>query len=68
MLLENKFELLATWGFGQGFSDIINNAVINSGIENSDLYNQILNVTNEIQKTIDENNLSDQMLFIARKI
>lgn len=67
-LLKNKFELIATWGFGQGFFDILTNAVIISNIENLELYNNLLDASNNIQKVIDENNFSDQMIFIAQKI
>ncbi|WP_312353850.1 class I SAM-dependent methyltransferase [Aminipila sp.] len=67
LLLKEKFELLATWGFGQGFFDILTNAMLVSDIGNTKLYNQILNSSNKIQSLIDEANLSDQMLYVAQK-
>lgn len=68
LLIKDKYKLVATWGFGQGFFDILTNAVISSGIENLKLYNMLLDKSNSIQKKIDECNFSDQMIFIAKKI
>lgn len=68
ILLGSKFEIVATWEFGQGFMDVINNAMIISETQPCDLYNMILDKSDSIQKTIDEAGLSDQILIIARKM
>lgn len=67
-LINNKYRLLGTWGFGQGFSDILTNAMLISGINDTVLFEQLLEKNNQIQRTIDENGLSDQMLFVCQKI
>lgn len=39
MLLAGKFEIIAIWEFGQGFTDMINNAMILSGMKSCEMYN-----------------------------
>ena len=49
------------------FSDVINNAMILSGKENSDLYTKIMGIQNELQMAVDRAGFSDQILIIAKK-
>lgn len=68
MLLDDKFEILSRWGFGQGFCDIINNAMISSETRRKELYESFINISNQVQQVIDENGFSDAMIFIARRV
>lgn len=67
-ILKDKFEVIATWGFGQGFFDILTESAINADLENVELYNQLIDSSNPIQKSIDEAGFSDTMIFICKKV
>ena len=67
LLLEKDFDIIATWEFGQGFTDIINNAMILSGLEQSTIYDTILRAQTDIQRAVDIAGLSDQIMIVARK-
>lgn len=64
-LLEGKFRMIGKWGFGQGFADIVNNAVMLSDMYHKRLYQQLLDCSNKVQKVLDESGLSDSMIFAA---
>jgi CMP-N-acetylneuraminic acid synthetase/2-polyprenyl-3-methyl-5-hydroxy-6-metoxy-1,4-benzoquinol methylase len=66
-LLGYDFSLLATWGFGQGYTDILTNAMLVNNINENLLYQNLIDISNEVQKTIDIHGFSDQMIFIAQK-
>lgn len=66
-LLSDKYEIIGKWLFGQGWTDLINNAMILSGLEESQLYVDIINLNNSIQPIIDEAGLADHMLIVAKK-
>lgn len=66
-LLKEKFEILGEWEFGQGFSDLINNAMILSDQKCNRLYEKMLMLNNEVQRTIDRQGMGDQILVVARK-
>lgn len=69
ILLEKIFSLVAKWGFGQGFSDILTTAMLTGGgYKDESLYNQLLDISNNVQKTVDEMGFSDAMIFVAEKI
>ena len=67
-LLDERFEIIGKWEFGQGYTDLINNAMILSGLEESNLYIDLMNLSNRIQPIIDEAGFADQMLVVAQKI
>ena len=67
-ILKDKFEIIGTWGFGQGFFDILTECAINANLENIELYNQLIDESNPIQKAIDESGFSDTMIFVCKKI
>ena len=67
MLLGDRFDILGKWRYGQGFTDLINYAAIQSEPENMELYDLIMQKSNEIQKTVDEAGLADVILLVARK-
>ena len=67
-LLENRFEIFAKWYFGQGYTDIINNAMLMSNLNESAIYLELVKLSNKIQQIFDESNLADQMLIMAKKI
>jgi len=67
-LLKDKFKVISTWGFGQGFFDLMTESAINGNLDNTELYNQLIDKSNEIQKVIDEVGFSDTMIFICEKV
>jgi len=67
MLLGDDFSLLATWGFGQGFTDILTNAMLLNNTKEDVLYQDLMNISNKVQETIDRNGFSDQMVFVMQK-
>ena len=66
-LLGEQLEIIGKWEFGQGYTDLINNAMILGGLEESELYVSLMNISNRIQPVIDEAGYADQMLVVARK-
>lgn len=67
MLFENKFRMIGKWVFGQGYTDLINNAMLMAEKEESTLYNKLLDVSNRIQAIFDEEGMADQILVVAVK-
>lgn len=67
-MLKNKFEILATWEFGQGFNDLLHNAMILSGQEENQLYIDLQKCSNQIQKAIDECGYGDQVIVVAKRV
>jgi 2-polyprenyl-3-methyl-5-hydroxy-6-metoxy-1,4-benzoquinol methylase len=63
-----RFEIIGKWGFGEGFTDILNNTMLNSNTDENDLYEKMMNISNDIQFIVDKNGLSDQMIFVARRL
>jgi SAM-dependent methyltransferase len=66
-LTKDTFEIIATWGFGQGYTDILTNSMLLGKTNNLDLYNDLMKISNEVQKIIDENGYSDDMIFVMKK-
>lgn len=60
------FKLVGKWVYGQGFMDIIHAFTNFDGQKN--LYKQINQISNEVQKMIDKNNLGDFLLLVLQKI
>lgn len=67
-LFRDKFELLGKWGFGLGFTDIINYLMISAGMEDDDIYEKIMNCSNDVEAIFDKAGLSDDMIFVAVKV
>ena len=67
-LAGNDFVLVAKWGFGQGFTDILQLALLQGNTTSISLYNELMGISNEVQKVIDEHGYADQMIYIFRKI
>lgn len=67
ILLGNMFDIVAIWEFGQGFADIINNAMILSDTKSCELYDKVMATQNKVQRVIDETGLADQILIIAQR-
>lgn len=67
-ILKDKYEIIGKWGFGQGFFDILTESAINANLENLELYNQLIDQSNPIQKVIDEVGFSDTMIFVCKKV
>ena len=67
-ILKDKYEIIGKWGFGQGFFDILTESAINANLNNLELYNQLIDQSNPIQKVIDEVGFSDTMIFVCKKV
>lgn len=64
----NKFQILATWEFGQGFNDLLNNAIILSSQNETPLYSELQSCSNKVQKAIDECGYGDEIFVVAKRI
>jgi hypothetical protein len=42
--------------------------MLNSNTDENDLYEKMMNISNDIQFIVDKNGLSDQMIFVARRL
>lgn len=60
------FKLVGKWVYGQGFMDIIH--AFTGFDRQKNLYKQINQISNEVQKVIDKNNLGDFLLLVLQKI
>lgn len=67
ILLKDKYEIIAIWEFGQGFSDIINNSMIISKTVPGKIYEHVMKANNYIQQAVDEAGLADQIMIIAQR-
>jgi len=63
----DAFEPLASWEFGQGFIDLVIDAMVLAGREEDAFYRDIIGMGNEMQKVVDERHFADQMLVVMRK-
>jgi 2-polyprenyl-3-methyl-5-hydroxy-6-metoxy-1,4-benzoquinol methylase len=66
-MIEGMWEIVGKWGFGQGFLDMIDAVALNSTGCDLSIYEKLSYLSNEIQKIIDCNGLSDTMIYVARK-
>lgn len=62
-----EFKLVGTWGFGQGFTDILTSMMLLGNITQTDLYENLMDISNDVQKVIDEKGFSDQMIYVLEK-
>jgi len=62
-----EFKLVATWGFGQGYTDILTSTMLLGKISEMKLYSDLMDIGNDVQKVIDEKGFSDQMIYVLRK-
>lgn len=66
ILFEGKFKMLAKWGYGEGFSDLMNFPLFSQkAIYDQSLYDMIMAQNNDVQRLFDKAGLSDMMLFVA---
>ena len=63
----DSFELLASWEFGQGYMDLIIDAMVIAGREEDALYEQLIGIINDMQRVVDEHHFADQMLVVLQK-
>jgi hypothetical protein len=68
MLINDSFEIVAKWGFGDGYADILTTMALNVNISKNKLYEDLMNISNSVQKEIDASGYSDLMLFIMKKV
>jgi len=62
-----EFELVATWGFGQGYTDMLTSTMLLGNIAEMELYSALMDISNDVQKIIDEKGFSDQMIYVLKK-
>ena len=68
ILLDNaKLKVVSTWYFGQDIYELIGNTLTYGNFENHQIIDSMYNITNDLQKVIDKNKLSDTMLILAKK-
>jgi SAM-dependent methyltransferase len=67
ILTGDEFRLIATWGFGQGYTDVLTNTMLLGNIKESSLYQQLMDISNDVQKVIDEKGYADQMVYVLQK-
>lgn len=66
--LLTEYEITSSWYFGMDIYEYISTITTqNSTIENSDFIQTMYKFSNDFQKIIDENKLSDSILIIGRK-
>ena len=68
LLSDNKFQAEAAWYFGQDFYDLFANLALEGSIIDDKVFNKIELLSNKFQKILDENQLSDSVLILARKL
>ena len=67
MIQSAGFSEISTWFFGQDIYELFGNILTKSNFENHPLVSQVIALTNDLQKVIDENGLSDTMLVLVKK-
>lgn len=67
-MLRGKYEIIAMWEYGQGYTDLLNNAMLATGTDENRLYYDLLNMSDQVEKVLDENHMGDQILVIAKRI
>jgi len=67
LMAGEEFKLVATWGFGQGYTDILTSTMLLGNIVEMELYSALMDISNDVQKVIDEKGFSDQMIYVLRK-
>ena len=68
LLSDNKFQAEAAWYFRQDFYDLFANLALEGSIIDDKVFNKIELLSNKFQKILDENQLSDSVLILARKL
>lgn len=59
--------MVGTWGFGQGFTDILTGMMLLGNVYEIELYENLMDISNDIQRIIDEKGFSDQMIYVLEK-
>ena len=67
MLGEAGLTIVSVWFFGQDIYELFQNILTHGNFENHSLVHQTISITNELQKVVDNNGLSDTMLVLAQK-
>lgn len=62
---KNNLEILGKWVYGQGFLDILNICQLKN--TSNKIYDQLIEISNKVQQTIDETGFGDFMIVVARK-
>jgi SAM-dependent methyltransferase len=67
MLVKDSFHIIGKWGFGQGFTDILTSMMFLGNKRDLSLYQQLMDISNDVQKVIDIEGYSDTMIFVMQK-
>ena len=66
---KSGFEPVAYWYHGLDIYELLNNLCLaNERVIGSPLYDQLLSLFNQLQQVVDEAELSDRIICIAKKI
>jgi SAM-dependent methyltransferase len=61
------YRLAGTWGFGQGFTDILTSTMLIGNVKEKRFYESLMDISNKVQKAIDMEGFSDQMIYVLEK-
>ena len=67
MIRSAGLEIISTWFFGQDIYELFGNILTKGNFENHSLIDKVISLTNDLQKVVDKNGLSDTMLVLAKK-
>jgi SAM-dependent methyltransferase len=68
MLIKDSFQTVGIWEFGQGYTDILTSMVLLNNKKEITLYQHLMDISNNVQKAIDESGFSDIMVVVMYKL
>jgi len=69
LMIENAgLEKISTWFFGQDIYELIGNCLLEGNFKDHVLIDKVLSITNDLQKVVDKEGLSDTMLILTQKV
>ncbi len=68
MLKSAGLEAIAVWVFGQDFLDLIFRSAANAQIQENEFFDKVINLSANVQQSIDEMDFADTLFVIASKI
>jgi len=54
-------------GLKQNYQDILTTTILLGNITEMDLYSALMDISNDVQKVIDEKGFSDHMIYVLKK-
>jgi len=69
VLRKAGFKIIGWWFFGQDFYEFLQNLLVyDKNLKDSQLFDQLLNNFNQLQKVFDQKKFGDEMLVVCKKI